>query len=641
MQNISRIVFESVSSSTMRKTINAAYSALFEGLTPQQKTRRNIKQFLPAPPDGWDSPATDQDGNRIYTSENARGMTFAECLEYNARNIFFHDGGRSNPKFEPGVARIAYTELGLWPERLLDWRDSGTSPDWTKARELSRIVRSISDSHSADYDFDLNGMTFDELSARFAHGSAESGAVNDEADGTGCRYDVTWIPDFNTAKKYARFTEDTQTWCLTQDRSQWNRYMKGNTVKMYICTLPGFEDVPGVPGENCPLDEYGLSMLGVSINPDGSLDTCCTRWNHLHGGSDLAMDEKQLCKVLNVHKLSDVCPPYTEEEIAERTHGIINKLMAVVNGTDDMGGTATAEQVDNFRFPGIRMWKLNINSSELYIPVDGSGKPVMIYPLNRYEQFGYATLVGYFDPYAMESCSTDGDDGDNDSGNEYMAVYSSVAGRTKYLDEADSEDVTLGDIISGSTAPGTYDYDPEALIHGIALEMHVDFEGTYLFDTVKLDFDTDGGDGYVDAHAGNMFAKDNLVFLVKKDGIVNYGDYLASLVDPEYPRKSPSGRPIKWSADIRGTSSTCPNIGIYVYRDSTGGFFIVNPVDGKVIRKFEGVMSVDSPDWHRTKYPDSDIAKMHFDNEDELFVLMYDDNQVGVVSLTGKTVIAT
>ena len=38
----------------MRKSINEAYSALFEGLTPQQKTRRALRQFLPEPPGGWD-----------------------------------------------------------------------------------------------------------------------------------------------------------------------------------------------------------------------------------------------------------------------------------------------------------------------------------------------------------------------------------------------------------------------------------------------------------------------------------------------------------------------------------------------------------------------------------------------------------
>jgi hypothetical protein len=121
MQSVSKIVYESVSSANMRKAINTAYTALFEGLTPQQKTRRAIRQSLPTSPGGWDAPAVSESGTPLRTSENSRPMSFAECLEYNVRNMFFHDGGRSNPKFEPGVARIAYTELGLWPESLVDW----------------------------------------------------------------------------------------------------------------------------------------------------------------------------------------------------------------------------------------------------------------------------------------------------------------------------------------------------------------------------------------------------------------------------------------------------------------------------------------------------------------------------------------
>lgn len=631
MVSVSRTVYECVSSAKMRKSINEAYEALFEGLRPPQKTRRAIRQLLPEPPGGWDSPALDASGRPLLTSEHSREMSYAECLEYNIRNMFFHDGGRSEPKFEPGVARIAYEELGIWPVGLPDWRGGARTPEWGKAKELSTILRNITTSHVDDYDFDLNGMTFDELATRFAHGSSDTGAVNEEADGSGCRYNVTWIPDFKTAKQYAKYTEGTQTWCLTEDRSMWNRYMKGNTVKMYVCTRPGFEDVPGVPGENCPLDEYGLSMLGVSINPDGSLDTCCTRWNHMHGGSDLAMDEEQLCKVLNVRKLSDVCPPYTEEELEEHGRGPMEQALRLIRDESTWNENQWARKDSSgsrpFRLNGLTMWEVCINGIYRYVPIKEDGNPAVKYPLTDFRQFGSTTLVGYYSEYGF-----DGDDDDDEDREEYdtdeesIVVYSSISGLAKYLSEdggGTREDVDIDDVIGDSTFPDTYDFKPSQRIHGMGLTMHVSFEGVWLFDTVKMDFDRDSSDGYIETETGNMFTKDMCLFLVTRDGMVNYGDYLAKTIDPEYPRKSPTGRIRRANAWL-WTCTDLPTVGVSLAGEGNA-FFIVDPLNGKVLRTIEGAIGVTT----------------RGAGGKDCVVLEYDDGQRGIIRLDGKMVEAT
>ena len=631
MQSVSKIVYESVSSANMRKAINTAYTALFEGLTPQQKTRRALRQSLPTPPGGWDAPAVGESGTQLRTSENSRPMSFAECLEYNVRNLFFHDGGRSNPKFEPGVARIAYTELGLWPESLVDWTGKSHTPDWPKAKVLSSILRNITSSHANDYDFDLNGMTFEELSARFAHGSSDTGAVNEEADGSGCRYKVTWIPDFKTAQQYAKYTSGTQTWCLTEDRSQWNRYMKGNTVKMYICTRPGFEDVPGVPGDNCPLDEYGLSMIGVSVNPDGSLETCCTRWNHLHGGSDMAMDEAELCKVLNVRKLSDVCPPYTEDELESHSRLANNILLDIINKPETWTGTRYAMPSRNFMLPGVDMWEVYYDGIGWYVPLTKDGTPLLKHPLTYWKLYDNVTLLGHFNPDGFNCVTFDEEDGSpfRDCSDDEIVLYSAISKRVFYGYETGcAEDLDIDDAISYSTAPGTYDFRPDdQLIHGIALTMNVAFEGTYLFDTVKMDFDTDASDGYVDIQTGNLFSKDSILYLVTKDRLVNYTDQLAKSLDPGYPRKMPNtGRPYKWHAELLAWSSDYPTVAVLLRSGLTGWVFIVNPIDGSVIKTVDGVAGANVS---KEKYGDDCIE------------IEYEDGQRGVIRLDGKTVVAT
>ena len=194
MEPIAKYLLETVSNARVRRSANRAFNALFEGLTPQQKTRRAIRGMLPEPPGGWDSPAMDADGNQRFTAENGRPMTYAEALEYNIRNIFFHDGGRTNPRFEPGVARVAYKELGMWPEGLADWT-TGQRPAAATGEigKFARVLREISDSHADDYDFDLNGMSWQEISAQFGHGSSGKKYVNEDADGTGSKYRVVWI----------------------------------------------------------------------------------------------------------------------------------------------------------------------------------------------------------------------------------------------------------------------------------------------------------------------------------------------------------------------------------------------------------------------------------------------------------------
>lgn len=613
MENFSASLFETVSSALVRRAVNNMYSALFEGLTPQQKTRRDLRNILPEPPGGWAAPAVDEEGNRLHTIENGRPMNFAECLEYNIRNSFFHNGGRTNPKFEPGVARIAYTELGLWPQNLVDWKDRKSTPNWNKIREFASILKNISTSHADDYDPTLNGMSFDELSARFAHGSAPSETVNETADGTGCRYDVRWIPNFQTAREYAKYTEGTQAWCLTTDRSQWNHYMKGGTVKMYICTMPGFENVPGEPGPNCPLDEYGLSMLGVSVNPDGSLDTCCSRWNHLHGGSDMVMDEAELCKVLNVRKLSDVCPPYTKEEIENRANRVMSEIMAKVhaildkNNPMDMSANFFFFDVKDQSVPGYRLLELHAgrepaNCRVVCLVLNDKMEPMFKYPLVECRLFGGsgnpASICGRYDPDidSLEALM-EPPPANLDITEMPMVVGSFISGKTFYSleNDIDCSYCTIDDVIDRPDPKYSYSYSDDELNRGILLDIHEAWTGDVLLDTVKMKFVNELDDSFIDGHVGNMTCKGGKIYFVSKNGVIDYGKVL---------RKGKK----YFNADIC-SSRNYRNIGIDLFTGSiwdrsgiasksqmslvsdTRKLFIVNPITGKVIREFNSVDS--------------------------------------------------
>ena len=75
-------------------------------------------------------------------------------------------------------------------------------------------------------------------------------------------------------------------------------YTSDGIGQFYFCLRNGFENVPEKVGEGCPLDEYGLSMVAVSVDENGALHTCTCRWNHDNGGNDSIMDTKQISQLI-------------------------------------------------------------------------------------------------------------------------------------------------------------------------------------------------------------------------------------------------------------------------------------------------------------------------------------------------------
>ena len=94
-------------------------------------------------------------------------------------------------------------------------------------------------------------------------------------------YSVKYIPSYSVASEYGKYT----SWCVTQGQSHFNSYTN-NGSQFYFCLKNGFENVPQQVGENCPLDEYGLSMVSVCVKPNGEAGFVTTRWNHANNGEN-------------------------------------------------------------------------------------------------------------------------------------------------------------------------------------------------------------------------------------------------------------------------------------------------------------------------------------------------------------------
>lgn len=213
-------------------------------------------------------------------------------------------------KFILGVTRM-YVDKQL--------RDANT------INQLNKTIKLVSsNAHINEYDRNLNGLSARELIGRFA--SAILDNVQNEKDelssmqfNQSSDYQIVKINSFEEASSYGKYV----SWCITHDESMFESYTSNGINQFYFCLKNGFENVDEIEGEGCPLDEYGLSMIAVSVDESGSLNTCTCRWNHDNGGDDSIMDAKQISQVIGMN-FFDVFKP--SMVFQEKLQGSLERL---------------------------------------------------------------------------------------------------------------------------------------------------------------------------------------------------------------------------------------------------------------------------------------------------------------------------
>ena len=188
--------------------------------------------------------------------------------------------------------------------------------DYFKCTNFNQTLKLIaSDAYVNEYDNNLNGMSADELINRFA--DVRVGELSKRKELMGGKqyrknnnYTIVPINSYEEATKYAKYNE----WCVTYSEDMFDDKTCNGAGRFYFCLRNGFENVPKKVGPNAPLDEYGLSMIAVSITMEGEPNSITCRWNHDNGGSDSVMDDEQLSELLGVN-FYNIFKPYTREEL--------------------------------------------------------------------------------------------------------------------------------------------------------------------------------------------------------------------------------------------------------------------------------------------------------------------------------------
>ena len=176
---------------------------------------------------------------------------------------------------------------------------SGQIKDDRTISDINITLKLLAQAHANEYDSDLNGISAQELIDRFST-ARQDDIDNAKAENAKRQFDKNnnyKIVKISTPEEAAKYGEYT-SWCITHDASMYDNYTHDGLGIFYFLLKNGFENVYEERGENCPLDEYGLSMVAVSVNMNGSLNTVTCRWNHDNGGNDNIMTDEQVSQLI-------------------------------------------------------------------------------------------------------------------------------------------------------------------------------------------------------------------------------------------------------------------------------------------------------------------------------------------------------
>ncbi len=218
--------------------------------------------------------------------------------------------------------------------------------------KLNSILKYINkyESINSSFDRNLNGLSFEKLSEQTTEGMEQAYKSERERFSStdfgerNTSYRIVKINDFEEASEYGKYTP----WCVTHEIEAFNDYTNNGICVFYFCLKDGFESIPEKIGENCPLDEYGLSMIAVCVDENGECKTVTCRWNHNNGGNDDIMSTEELSRLLGVNFYEVFKPSTVFKEKLEKALSLAKK--GDFSGFDD---------IDNFDKNGFARVELN------------------------------------------------------------------------------------------------------------------------------------------------------------------------------------------------------------------------------------------------------------------------------------------
>ena len=330
-----------VDMSSYAHVVNEKYESVFKSiLNEENRTQKRkcveyitngmhpfIKQFIDVPlndlPDYLKQHLRHESGLFVSVANNQTGCNkFIDFLRLNLYSHFGIKRGSILVNFIPGIARIACEELNFYAfDRTIRGGEIAVLSNFLTL--LKNNTEYMLNDINLNQDF--NGLNFNGLMNIFSEKiQSHKQEINKMLDDgisnlSHSTYKIIAIPDtieevaegvYQLQLNYEgrvilRKLEPYCDWCICESGIgdyEYEQYLS-NGGKMYVCLKEGFENIERIEGENCPLDEYGLSMLCVIIGKDGMPTNVTTRWNHENSGENHSnlWNAAQLQKILNVN----------------------------------------------------------------------------------------------------------------------------------------------------------------------------------------------------------------------------------------------------------------------------------------------------------------------------------------------------
>ena len=90
-------------------------------------------------------------------------------------------------------------------------------------------------------------------------------------------YNIVEITEYVQLLRYKDYTE----WCIIITEIAYEYYLDFGKRRLYILERDDYTSLSSQKGQGYPYDSYGLSLIAVITNADGTLANVTTRWNSI------------------------------------------------------------------------------------------------------------------------------------------------------------------------------------------------------------------------------------------------------------------------------------------------------------------------------------------------------------------------
>lgn len=234
-------------------------------------------------------------------------------------------------KFLLGVCRLLFENTS---ERYVT-KISGIYKIRLNASQVDMLDRTLKyvtlEPYVNEYNEDLNGLTYNELIRKFRPikiaylAQLKKELSEKKYTKRNPKYTIIPIKTFNEAKHFAKYTD----WCVTTDENMFDHYTDDNKGMFYFCLTDDFKNIEEPENPSTIYDEYGLSMIAVSVDKDGNPNTITTRYNHKHGSSDTSSITPQQISDLLGASFFDLFPNTNNQDTKETNNNSLDNSHAI------------------------------------------------------------------------------------------------------------------------------------------------------------------------------------------------------------------------------------------------------------------------------------------------------------------------